>query len=75
MGNTAVSLHTLDWGGGGILGYSKLKVSSPDQILMGVGGSVFLATQNSKSQVLIKFHFQGGGLLLMASYLNFLSSQ
>ena len=46
VGDTSVSLHTL-WVGEGILGNSKLKVLSPDQIF--IGGEVFLATQNSKS--------------------------
>ena len=56
-------------GGGAILGNSKLKVPSPDQIFIflgggGGGGGVFLATQNSKSQVLTKFSFWGGRVFL-----------
>ena len=49
---------------GGILGNSKLKVSSHDKIfIFSWGEGVFLATQNSKSQVLTKFSFRGGGIL------------
>ena len=47
--------------GGGILDYSKLKVPSPGQISILEGGGIFLTTQNSKSQVLAKFDFQGWG--------------
>ena len=68
MGDTAVSIHTRipTMSGGGILGNSKLKVQSPDQILVfgGVGGGIL---GNSKLKVLRPdqiFIFGGGGLVL-----------
>ena len=57
MGDAAVSLRKLPVG---ILGYSKLKVPSPGQIFILEGGGVFLATQNSKTEVLDKFSFWEG---------------
>ena len=60
MGDTAVRLHTQRSGCGGILG------QSPDQIFI-FGEEVFLATQNSKSQVLTKYSFSGRGELFAKS--------
>ena len=61
MGDAAVSLRKLPVG---ILGYSKLKVPSPGQIFILGGGGVFLATQNSKTEVLDKFSFWEGEVFL-----------
>ena len=60
LGDTAVSLHTFLGRGG----YSWLLITQSANFWATFhfqGGGVFLATQNSKSQVLVKFSFWGFG--------------